>query len=187
MQALREAIEFSPLSLRGEASTRLMRVAPILGRADGACSSEWLYAWLVPLKLTLPADLERRIAGLGDAIAAASADVVFTYLFGSASTGGLTPKSDVDIAIYLAPGADAHRARLAVARAAARQLGSDAVDVVLLNDAPISLAGRVLGGRQVLLDRDPFARHRYESMHARMFQDFRIREHRLLAERGAHG
>lgn len=47
--------------------------------------------------------------------------------------------------------------------------------------------GRVLTTRRVLLDRDPFARHRYESLQARMFQDFRIREHRLLAARQRHG
>ena len=110
--------------------------------------------------------------------------MVFAYLFGSASPGGLGPTSDIDMALYVAPGADAHGVRLAVARAAARQLGTDAIDVVLLAGAPISLVGRVLGTRRVLLDRDPFIRHRYESVHARMFQDFRIREHRLLAGRG---
>ena len=141
----------------------------------------------MPLKLTLPANIDQRILGLGDAIGETSADVVFAYLFGSASTGRLTPTSDVDIAICVAPGADAHAVRLAIARAASRQLGTDAIDVILLNGAPISLVGRVLGTRRVVLDRDPFARHRYESLQARMFQDFRIREHRLLAEREAHG
>jgi hypothetical protein len=51
----------------------------------------------------------------------------------------------------------------------------------------VAVAGRVLLSRQVLLDRNPHARHRYESCTARLFQDFRIREHRLLAERRAHG
>lgn len=141
----------------------------------------------MPLKLTLPPDLERRLDGLGEAIEAVSAHVLFAYLFGSAATGRLNSRSDVDIAIYVAPGADGHTARLSVARAAARHLGTDAIDVVLLNTAPVSLAGRVLGTRRVLFDRDPFARHRYESLTARMFQDFRIREHRMLAQRRAHG
>jgi uncharacterized protein len=141
----------------------------------------------VPQKLTLPADLDHRLSGLGDAIAAASADVVFAYLFGSAATNTLSPRSDVDVAVFAAPGSDSHTLRLAVARACARQLSTDAIDVVLLNTAPISLAGRVLMTRRVLLDRDPHVRHRYESLHARMFQDFRIREHRLLTERDARG
>ena len=139
----------------------------------------------MPLKLALPPDLDRRLSGLADAIAAASGDVEFAYLFGSAATGIVRPGSDVDVAIHVAPGADAHRVQLEVARACARQLGTDAVDIVLLNAAPIALAGRVLTGRRVLLDCHPFVRHRYESLHARMFQDFRVREHRLLAERDA--
>ena len=141
----------------------------------------------MPLKLTLPPDLDRRLEGLGDAIAASSDDVLFAYVFGSAARGSLTPGSDVDVAIYVAPSADAHRARLVVARACAKQLGTDAVDVVLLNSAPVALAGRVLTSRRVLLERDPFARHQYESLYARMFHDFRIREHRLLAEREGRG
>ena len=141
----------------------------------------------MPLKLTLPSDVGARLAGLGDAIAAVSPDVLFAYAFGSATTGALTSRSDIDIAVFAAPGADAHAVRLSVARAAARQMGTDAVDIVLLNTAPVAVAGRVLGTRRVLLEREPFARHRYESVTARLFQDFRIREHRLLAEREAHG
>ena len=137
--------------------------------------------------MTLPSDLEARVAGLGEAIAASCPGVLFVYLFGSAATGTRTPRSDVDLAVFVAPGVDAHAAQLAVARTAARQLGTDAVDVVLLNPAPVSVAGRVLGTRRVLLDRDPYARHRYESSTARLFQDFRIRERRVLAERTAHG
>jgi predicted nucleotidyltransferase len=113
--------------------------------------------------------------------------VLFAYLFGSASTAQLRPHSDVDIAVYVAPGADTHDARLAVLRAASRQLGTDAVDVVVLNSMRTALVGRVLGSRQVLLDREPFPRHQFESLQARMFQDFRVRERRLLAARQAHG
>ncbi len=127
------------------------------------------------------------MGGLGEAIAASCPGVLFAYLFGSAATGLLTPRSDVDLAVFVASGADGHATRLAVARVAAQQLGTDAIDVVLLNRAPVSVAGRVLGTRRVLLDRDPYARHRYESLTARLFQDFRLREHRILAERAAHG
>jgi predicted nucleotidyltransferase len=141
----------------------------------------------VPTKSTLPADLHERLAGLGDAIASASSHVLFAYLFGSASTAQVGPRSDVDIAVYLAPGADTHAVRLTVLRAASRQLATDAVDVVVLNGMRTALVGRVLASRQVLLDREPFTRHQYESLQARMFQDFRIREHRLLAARNADG
>jgi predicted nucleotidyltransferase len=145
------------------------------------------YTGAVPLRATLPADIEARLGGLGEAIAASCPGVLFVYVFGSAVTGLLTPRSDVDLAVFVAPDADAHAVQLAVARVAARQLATDAIDVVLLNTAPVSVAGRVLGSRRVLLDRDPYARHRYESATARLFQDFRIREHRLLAERATRG
>jgi predicted nucleotidyltransferase len=145
------------------------------------------YTGPVALKLTLPPDLQARLAGLGDAIAACSPDIQFAYLFGSAAAGTMTPRSDVDVAIHVAPGADGHAIRLAVARAAARQLSTDAVDVVLLNSAPLSVGGRVLGGRRVILERDPPVRHAYESLTLRKFHDFRIRERRILAGRGGHG
>lgn len=96
------------------------------------------------LQLTLPPDLDARLAGLGDAIAAACPDVAFADLFGSTAIGTRTPRSDVDLAIVVAPGADGHAARLLAAHVAARHLSADAVDIVLLNTAPLSLAVRVL-------------------------------------------
>ena len=141
----------------------------------------------MPLTSTLPADIDRRLDGLADTMAAVSADVEFAYLFGSAATGRLTPRSDVDVAIFVSPEADAHAVRLDVIRDVTRHLATDAVDVVVLNSAPIALAGRILTTRRVLLDRAPFVRHRYESLTARMYHDFRIREHRLLAQRFPRG
>jgi predicted nucleotidyltransferase len=134
-----------------------------------------------------PAEIAARLSTLGDAIARASEDVEFAYLFGSAATGSLTPGSDIDVAVHVAPSKDAYMAQRLVAAAVAAQLGTDAVDVVLLNTAPLALSGRVLGSRKVLLDRAPLSRHRYESVTARMFQDFRVREHRLLAQRYHRG
>ncbi len=139
------------------------------------------------LNLTLPADLQDRLDGLGDAVAQGAPEVEFAYLFGSAVSGRVTPRSDVDIAIHVARGTDAHSVRLAVARAASRHLRTDAVDVVLLNTAPISLRGRVLGSRRVIVERNPHARHQFESLTLRMFHDFRMREHRILQWRDARG
>jgi uncharacterized protein len=128
-----------------------------------------------------------RLEGLGYVLQAACPAIRFAYLFGSAATGRRGPRSDVDIAIYVDPDADTFRCRLDAARAVAGHIGSDAVDLVLLNDAPIALAGRILQTRQVIVDRDPFARHRYESLTARMYHDFHIRERRLLAARFRRG
>jgi predicted nucleotidyltransferase len=138
-------------------------------------------------KTAVPADIEQRLPTFGGALADACEDVEFAYLFGSASTGRVTPRSDIDLAIYVSESADAHLVRLEASRVAARHLGTDAIDIVLLNTAPVALAGRVLTSRVVVVDRHPFLRHRYESLVARLFQDFRIREHRILAERYKRG
>lgn len=151
------------------------------------CAFEVPYTGAVPLKTSVPADLERRLFTLGDRVAAACPEIEFAYLFGSAGTARATPRSDVDLAIYVSRSADPHRSRLETSRIAARHLGTDAIDIVVLNTAPVALAGRVLMSRQVIVDRRPFLRHQYESLTARLFQDFRIRERRLLAERYARG
>jgi predicted nucleotidyltransferase len=137
-------------------------------------------------RTTLPPDIARRLSTLGQALARCPA-VVFAYLFGGAAAGRLTPLSDVDVAVYLDPEADPVAARLAATEAVTRHLATDEVDLVALNSAPIALAGRVLAGRRVILDRDPFLRHRYESLTSREFSDFRIFEHRLLERRARNG
>ena len=127
----------------------------------------------------LPPDIESRLASLGDALSPIPS-VVFGYLFGSAACGQLRPLSDIDVAVYLDEGVDHIEARLDVIRALTGFLRTDAVDLVVLNAAPTSLLGRVLGSRRIVLDRDPFRRHRFESAELRKFFDFQIRERRLL-------
>lgn len=117
----------------------------------------------------------------------ADAGVVFAYLFGSQATGSAGPASDVDIAVYVRPGSDAFEQRLRLLGLAQTALGADNVDLIVLNDAPLSLAGRVLRTRRVLVDKDPRARHEYESLTARQFFDFHFREHRLLEAMAGRG
>lgn len=145
------------------------------------------YTGTMPLQTRVPVDIARRLSTLGDRLAAACPDVDFAYVFGSAGTERSTPGSDVDLAIYVSEAADPHLSRLEVGRIAANHLRTDAIDIVLLNTAPVALAGRVLTSRRVIVDQRPFVRHEYESRTARLFQDFRLREHRLLAERYARG
>jgi uncharacterized protein YutE (UPF0331/DUF86 family) len=78
----------------------------------------------VPVNERLPQDIERRLARLGDVIAAAAPDVMFAYLFGSTAAGSRrTPRSDIDLAVYVSDGADVEAARRDVAHAAAKHLG----------------------------------------------------------------
>jgi uncharacterized protein len=131
---------------------------------------------------TLPPDIATRLSTLDQTLGRCPA-VVFAYLFGSAATRRLTPLSDVDVAVYLEDTADLVEARLQTIGAVTSHLGTDSVDVVVLNQAPTALAGRILGSRRVILDRAPFRRHCFESLTLRKFLDFRIFEHRLLTER----
>jgi predicted nucleotidyltransferase len=130
----------------------------------------------------LPADIATRLSDLGRALESCPA-VIFAYVFGGAAVGDLTPLSDVDVAVYVAKSADLVEARLDVVGAVTSHLGTDEVDVIVLNTAPTALVGRILGTRRVILDREPFRRHRFESLRLREFLDFRIFEHRLLSRR----
>jgi len=140
-----------------------------------------------PNSLLNPAAIRPRLETLGAALLNACGDIEFAYLFGSAARGALTSRSDIDIAIHLDDHVDPAWARLEAARAAALHLGTDAVDLVVLNTAPLATAGRILTSRHVILDRVPFRRHAFESATARMFHDFRLREQRLLSARFGRG
>lgn len=84
--------------------------------------------------------------------------VVAVRLFGSQATGRAGPLSDVDIAIWVDPAVgdvERYRLRLELISAAASALGTDEVDLVILNDAPPLLQHRVLRDGMLLIDRDP--------------------------------
>jgi predicted nucleotidyltransferase len=134
----------------------------------------------------LPADIERRLATLGRALEAQPA-VRFAYLFGGAGRDDLRPLSDVDVAIYLDETADPVQARLDLIDVVTKHLGTDEIDLVILKRAPTALLGRVLQSRRVIVDKDPFLRHRFESLEMRKFMDFRIFEQRFLDARFARG
>ncbi len=133
-----------------------------------------------------PDQLAVRLDTLGDAIGTVPG-VLFAYLFGSQSTGRAGPLSDVDVAVYLDESVDALESKLPLIDLISRHVGGDRVDVVVLNSAPIALAGRVLTTRRVIFERDAFARHRYESSVIRQFADFRLVERRHFATRYGRG
>lgn len=62
-----------------------------------------------------------------------------------------------------------------------------AIDLVVLNSAPISLRGRILKDRQTIAERNPFLRHRYESLTMREFFGFSIHEREILERRYLRG
>ena len=68
------------------------------------------------------------------------------------------PRSDVDLAVALRGGLEASarwRKRLDLIGDACARLGTDTVDVVVLEDAPALLGHRVLARGRLLCERDP--------------------------------
>jgi hypothetical protein len=96
------------------------------------------------------------VDSLGDALERRP-EVLEAYLFGSLARGEAQPHSDVDVAVYLAPGAgDPSGLGLDAAIAAdlMRALETSRVDVVVLNAAPPLLYHRVLRDGVRLFARD---------------------------------
>lgn len=109
--------------------------------------------------------------------------MVFAYLFGGYGRGRPGPLSDVDIAVYLDHVSDISMVRLDLIGSLAGALESDEFDLVILNTAPLSLAGRVQESARVLVDKDRARRFAYESLIRRAFADFRFQEERILKRR----
>ncbi len=91
--------------------------------------------------------------------------VAAAYLFGSQATRAPGPLSDVDVAVALTahPGEATPDVRADLLVAAIDALGTDEVDLVLLDRAPPLFRHRVLRDGVLLVDRDPLARVRFET------------------------
>lgn len=107
--------------------------------------------------------------------------VIFAYLFGGLLRERRNPFSDVDLAIYL--GNLKNLDYLALFGNIANILGTDEIDLVILNSASLALSGRIMQNRKVLVDKDPFLRHKYESLILRKFFDFTLKERDILKRR----
>lgn len=106
--------------------------------------------------------------------------VLFAYLFGGAASGKLKPLSDIDLAVYLVGAERFAEVKLDLFEKLSDLFGTSEIDLVILNTAPVSLAGRIVQGRQVLVDKEPHQRHRFESLTLREFFDFRKKEEALF-------
>jgi predicted nucleotidyltransferase len=127
----------------------------------------------------IPENIHQKMSLLNDYFLHNS-NLIFAYLFGGMVKNRPSPLGDVDIAVYVK---DIKKLDyLEMFGKIADILGTDEIDLVILNNAPLSLTGRILQGRKVLLDKKPFVRHLFESRILREFFDFTIKE-RLILER----
>ena len=108
-------------------------------------------------------------------------NIVFAYLFGGLARNQRKPLSDVDLGIYVKNVKKLDY--LSLLRKISETLCTDEVDLVVLNSAPNSLAGRIIQTRKLLIDKEPFLRHKYESQTLREFFDFSIKEREILKRR----
>jgi uncharacterized protein len=108
-------------------------------------------------------------------------NIVFAYLFGGLAKGRIGPLTDVDLALYLKDLKQIDY--LEIFGHISEILGTDEIDLVILNQAPLSLAGRILQSRKVLVDKVPSRRHQYESLTLREFFDFSLKERGILERR----
>lgn len=134
----------------------------------------------------LPKNIMERVPAAASALAERP-EVVFAYLFGSLAAGGVKPLSDVDIAVYMAEPYDFVEAKLALLDILMDSLGTEEIDLLILNTAPLSLAGRIMGAKQVIVDKQPFARHEFESLTLRKYWDFARMEKDILGRRYSVG
>lgn len=109
--------------------------------------------------------------------------IIFAYIFGGMATGRQRPLSDIDIAVYLDNCADKAEAKLEIIGSLADTLMTDEIDLVILNNAPVSLVGRILRNKRLLADKQPFLRHKFESLALREFFDFSRNEQNILFRR----
>jgi predicted nucleotidyltransferase len=140
----------------------------------------------------LPSDLDARLSGLAAAWRD-DADLAAAYLFGSRARGDAGPRSDVDLAVILRTGLDADerwRKRLELIGRASEALGTDAVDVLVLDDAPSAVGHRVLRDGRLICERDPARRTAVaEDVMRRYLDEEYLRKEldRALAERVREG
>lgn len=102
-------------------------------------------------------DFETKLARLADDWSR-DEDVAAAYLHGSRARGDARASSDVDFAVILRANlspSDRWRKRLELLDSAASALGTDAVDLVLIDEAPSPVSHRAIRDGVLIVDRDP--------------------------------
>ena len=114
-------------------------------------------------------------------------DIEFAYLFGTFGKGKPLPLSDVDVAIYLRETVDVLEKKMEILGVLIDLLETDEIDLVILNEAPLTLKMKILESKAIVVDHSPFLRHRFESLVMREYFDFSVLEKAILERRFLSG
>jgi len=120
-------------------------------------------------------------------VLAAHPQVLFAYLFGGLARGTSSPSSDIDVAVFIDDRSDLTVEKLDLLSDLIDNLGTDEIDLVLLNTAPLPLKARVIRNNEILVDRKPYLRHSFESLVLREYFDFSVLEEAILKRRFSIG
>jgi len=130
----------------------------------------------------LPKNILSRIQNLKNVLLQDD-NIVFAYLFGGLTKGEVKDLSDIDIAVYLKDTGNLAGYKLQLFDRLSNALGTSELDLVILNTVSLSIAGRILQNKKLLIDKEPFRRHIYESVTLREFFDFKVKEDAFFARR----
>ena len=100
--------------------------------------------------------------------------IAFSYLFGSMAKNAITPLSDIDIAVFVdveKASADLFDLKLKELTALYRLLGTENIDLVFLNDAPLALNSRIVKQGILVFERDEQLRVKFEENIIRDYLD----------------
>jgi len=109
--------------------------------------------------------------------------VIFAYLFGNLAKDIVNPLSDIDIALYLKRGTNFTKEKMSILQNLIDLLGTEEIDLVLLNTAPLTLKARIVENKKILVDKEPFLRHSFESLVLREYFDFSKKEEEIFKRR----
>ncbi len=113
--------------------------------------------------------------------------VIFAYLFGCLARRKPSPMSDIDIAIYLLRHTDVVQEKMEILGRLIELLETDEIDLTILNSASLPLVARIIEKKVILVDKEPFLRHGYESLILMKYFDFSIKETEMLKRRNLLG
>ena len=99
-------------------------------------------------------------------------EISLVYLFGSQVTGGIGPLSDIDLGVLIEHEAVSMELQARLAHEYARALGTERIDVVLLNKAPVELAFSVIALGTLIYKRSQAEKVEYEATVMSMYYDY---------------